>query len=444
MFYQQDQNTRYALIKVQDITNYGFDIKYASSTDPILSKGWFFSSPNISVNGSTCYIDYSNTYNTSDRIYLNRSFGSMTAGTTFYVSSSQYYDAEKDYKTTIGGTCNFSTSLNNGKLIVATIASGFTSTNSYSYYAKENFIDFPQYTFGHNGTTGYCYILNTLPETGTNTFQKMGILGSGFSAEEYIDISGGTNSNASRIKVYGTSTLKDKQEILYFTSGGTTQNLIQSKTTINLYLRGNAANADYNFSPQSLGIITISDKTTNSIVDCYENQNGNQSIFRKNQLGSTYSSAYYSCNKCFDKIYGLDTSTAISPIFLPFTHSIYFLIESLVVGTTTKYGLYTYKDGSSLNGFLSSGSFKVAVTSFVVPLTGQNLKIDLSHPSLLGYDLFFYIDENRTIPLKDRLNIYGPPGKNTSFAFITKPDYVVTYYGTLAGPTNINFTIQFS
>jgi hypothetical protein len=444
MYYLAESSTPYALIKVQDITNYGFNVLYASTSDPILSKGWALSTPNISINGSTCYIDYSNVYNTSDRVYLLRSFGSMTAGTTFYINSSQYYDAEKDYRVTVGGTCNFSSSLNNGKIIIATISSGLSGTTSYSYFNKENFIDVPQYTFYHNGSTGYCYLLNTFPTTGTNTFSKMGMLGSGFSAEEYIDISGGTADNSSRIKVYGTSILKDSQEILYFASGGTTQNLIQTKNTINLYIRGDASQANYNFSPQSLGIFTVSDSTTNNIIDCYENQNGNQGTFRTNLLTSAYTGAYYSCNKCLDKIYGLDSSNALGPIFLPFTHSLFLLIETNTTGTLTTYGLYTYRDGGSVNGTVSSNAAKTKVSNFALPANAQNLKIDLSHPSLLGYSLLFFTDEARSIPMSSGLNIYGPLGKNTSFAFIKKPQGIATYYGRLLGDYTIDFTVQFT
>ena len=147
MYYIPESSTRYALIKVQEATNYGFNILYASTSDPILSKGWIASTPNISINGSTCYIDYSHVYNTSDRIFLQRTFGSMTAGTTFYVNSSQYYDAEKDYRILVGGTCNFSSTLNSGRIIIGTIAAGLSGTTAYSYYNKENFVDTPQYTF---------------------------------------------------------------------------------------------------------------------------------------------------------------------------------------------------------------------------------------------------------------------------------------------------------
>jgi len=448
MYYLAESSTPYALIKVQDITNYGFNVLYASTSDPILSKGWALSTPNISINGSTCYIDYSNVYNTSDRIYLKRSFGSMTAGTTFYINSSKYYDADKDYRTSIGGTCNFSSSLNNGKIIIATINSGFSGSTAYSYYAKENFIDVPQYTFSHNGNTGYCYILNTFATTGTNTFSKMGILGSGFSAEEYIDISGGTADNASRIKVYGTAILKDNQEILYFASGGTTQNLIESQNTINSYIRGDAAEANYNFSSKLLGIFTIADKTTNNIIDCYENQNGNQGIFRTNLLSSSYIGTYYTCNKCLDKIYGLDSSFALGPTFLPFTNNISFLIETTtntnVSGSVVTYGLYAYRDGLASNGIVNAGTSKVKIDTYLLPSTAQNLKIDLSHPSLQGYSLLFFSDSARSIPVTTNLNIYGPPGNNTSFAFIVKtPNTVATYYGRLVGDYTIDFTIQF-
>jgi hypothetical protein len=64
----------FTLNTVRSYKNYGLIIQ-GNTYDPIWSKGWLLSSPNISIQGTTCYIDYSQSFDTSDRIYLKRTFG---------------------------------------------------------------------------------------------------------------------------------------------------------------------------------------------------------------------------------------------------------------------------------------------------------------------------------------------------------------------------------
>lgn len=443
MFYPTEKNNN-ALIKVQEIKNYGFKILYANSNDPIISQGWINSKPNIFINGTTCYVDYSHVYDISDRTYLNRTFGSLVAGNTFRINDSQYYDSDKSINTIVGGTCTFSSTLNEGRIIVGSIVSGLNGLTNYCYFSKENFVDTPQYSFVTNGLTGYYYMLNTLPYSSTNSFVKMGMLGSSYGTEEYVDVSGGTNENATRIKVNSVATLKDNQEILYFASGGTAQDFSTTNTTVSLYLRGEAAKANYNYSPRSLGIFVITDEN-NNVTDCFENQNGNQSIFRKTSLGATYTGTYYACNKCFDKIYGNVGNFELAPIFLPFTNMIFPLIESSTTNGIQTYGLYVYRDGAATStGVLNPNSNKVKISEFSLPSTAQNLKIDLSHPSLLGYTLEIYYDEAKTIIASTNIDIYGNPGFNTSFAFIKKGFASLSLYCTLKGQYTIDFIIRFT
>jgi hypothetical protein len=428
----------YALNVVRTFINYGFYIQGATSSDPVFTKGWINSTPNILIKGNTCYIDYSHVYDVSDRVYLNRTFGSFTGGSgkTFYFSPTEYFDEETNSRYTVGGTCNFSQSLNQSRIIVATIGSGFTGNTNYNYYSKENFTSIPQYTFTDSGKTGYYYMINSMPELSPTGFINCGALGTAFDTEDYVQISGGTAENYGRIPIYGSTRLKDGQEIMYFTSGGTTQDFITTPTTVRIYLRGEPSLASYETSEIVTGILTINDGYGN-IVDCYENQNGNQSIFRKAAVSSTRNANYFLCKSCPDLIYGNNLTVPSGPILSEFGNVLFLYIKVSQFGNTTNYILNS-----------QSSSSRVATTSqteFNLTNTPSNLKIDFSHPSLIGYSFSGFTDPERTISADASIQIFGPLGYNTAYVFVTANRLpTTTLYCSLKGPQTINFTITFT
>lgn len=435
----------YPLNKVRSLKNYGLYITGACTADPIFSKGWLNAKPNVLVNGNTCYIDYSHIFDISNRIYLKRTFGSFAtnSGQTFYFSPSEYYDEITGSRYTLGGTCNFSQSINDSRLIVATITSGFTSNPSYNYYSKENFVDFPQYTFTSIGQTGYYYLVNSLPDLSQINFINSGALGTAFGTQDYIEISGATGNNLGRLLVYGSSTLKDGQEILYLLSGGQDQNFATTPTTVDFYLRGDPSKAIYNNSDSSTGIMLIKDKNGN-IIDCFENQNGNQNIFRKERLNPLYVSSYILCKTCPEYVYGENLSLPSGPILDAFGNVLFLYIQSSSVFGSTIYSLYSqsiYLPSSSNLTFAASN----AINSFTFSNNPSNLKIDLSHPSLIGYMMNVYLDENRSIMANSVVDIFGYLGYSTSYAYVYKSRMGSSVlYCTLSGPQNINFTLTFS
>jgi len=416
----------YTLNNVRTMTNYGFYI-IGNTYDPIFTKGVINSKPNISINGATCIIDYSHVFDVSEVIYLKRTFGGLSAGNTFGMPLSNYYDEFYSVNTTVGGTCTFNSTLNDGKIIVGTRLSGFTLNTDYNYYSKENFTTVPQYTFNATGGTIGCFLVNSLPNLNKLSFKKLGIVGSIFGFEEYIDLSGGTADNATRIPVYGTVTLKDGQEVLYFTSGGTTQNFINTGTTLNLYLRGRPSLLTAPYTSDTTGIFTIYNSSTGNLLYCFANQSLNQSTLRKYLLTSPYVGYFDSCPSCYDLIYG-DVGTSWSTVLPEFTNLIYIkLTETSTVETVT--ALSTYTTSSSL--------FPVTITSS----SNNILKIDLSHPSLIGYNLQLYYDGSYNIPVGTAFNVYGVAGYNGSYAILTSYVSPSTIYGVLSGKQNLYFTI---
>lgn len=446
----QSLSNPYALNSVRTFKNYGFYIEGATAVDPIFSKGWMTVTPNVLVKGNTCYIDYSHVYDVSNRVYLNRTFGSFTGGSgkTFYFSPTEYVDEETNSRYTVGGTCNFSQSLNGTRIIIATIGSGFTSNSNYNYYKKENFTSNPQYTFTDTGRTGYYYLINSLPELSQTGFINSGALGTAIGgAEEYIEISGGTAQNFGRIPIYGASVFKDGQEIMYFTSGGTAQDLTTIPTTINLYLRGDPTWAQSDIAQSNLGLLLVKDLNGN-IIDCYENQNQNQSIYRSKAFISSYTGSFILCKTCPDVIYGEAISLPSGPILDSFLNVLFLYVTTSTLGNTTYYALNTQSIPSRpsiSNLSISSNLSSISITNFDYLNITSNLKIDLSHPSLLGFEFDIFTDPERTIRANELVNIFGPLGYNTSYAYVysaTSP--VRTLYCTLYGPQTINFTLTFN
>ena len=146
----------YVLNARKKIENYGLQL-YGSTYDPAFSQGAISSKPNISIIGSSCFIDYSETFNTSDLSYLKKIFKTTPAGTTFSFNNAEYYDEEKNYITNVNGIVRFETLTNSDKLIIGGVISGFTYTSNYKLYKQENFVKIPQFSTN----TDFIYLGNT-------------------------------------------------------------------------------------------------------------------------------------------------------------------------------------------------------------------------------------------------------------------------------------------
>jgi len=428
-------STPSTLNNVRNYKNFGL-VVYGNTADPILTKGWISSNPNILVQGTTCYLDYSHVYNTSDLVFLKKTFGRFSSGTTFSIPSSQYYDQEKSITTTLGGTLNYRYNLNNGKIVVSSINSGFTFSSSYNFYSKDNFVDTPQYVFSNTGFTGN-FVLNTFPNK-NSSFEEMGFLGNQFNFEEYIDFSGATSTNYGRLKIDGFAKLKDGQEILYTVSGTTFQNLTDSQVQLKSYIRGVSDVTEIQEPENITGIYRIQDASS-KIVNCFEKQNYYQVYLRNQSLGSTYNGYWINCDTCPDDVYSEGLVTEGSQTNLVFDNSVYLFINKIVntvVNSTvasSAYAVYTQR--------LYSGSAQVAARlSFSI---SQALKIDLSHASLQGWKFDIFMDPQYTIPLSSNLVVSGQPGYNQAFVLVqSKPNTPRTLYCLFQGPQTLTFVIN--
>jgi hypothetical protein len=421
---------------VRSYKNYGLVIQ-GNTYDPILTKGRISSSPSILISGNTCYLDYSHVYDTSDVIFLKRTFGRFSAGNTFYMQSTEYYDPNTGTREYVGGTLGFSSTLNEGKIIIASTKSGMTYSSTYNFYLKDNFVSTPQYVFSNTGLTAN-FIVNTLPSSVPLSFEKMGFLGSELGFEEYIDFSGATSSNYGRLVVGGTVTLQDNQELLYLTSGTTFQNLTSAATELKMYIRGSSDVSEIQQPENITGIYRIHD-SNNKLVECYENQNYYQAYLRKQTLGTAYTGYWVQCDTCPDSIFSESLATDGVQSNLLFDNSVFLFISTISTNVATNlvpsitYGVFTQR---SLSGSAQSAgrlSFAVAV----------GLKIDLSHASLQGWKFEIYSDPTFTIPISNNIHVSGQPGFDQAYVLVVSAvDVPRTLYCKLIGPQTLTMVFN--
>jgi hypothetical protein len=422
---------------VRSYKNYGISV-YGNTYDPIFQKGWLNSAPNILIQGNTCYLDYSHTYNTSDRSFLKKSFGVVPAGTTFNLGSVQYYDNKTETKKTLFGTCLYQSSLNDNKIIVGTIVSGLSGDTAYNFYNRENFLTSPQYTFTYSGNTSFNYILNSLPNVNQTNFEKMGFIGSNFGFEEYVEIIGGTGLNFGKLKVSALSALKDGEEVLYLTGTAQNQTLITTPTIVNMYIRG-ASDVDEIQKPKNLlGIYRIHDES-NNLINCFENQNEYQTFLRKQSLGATLSGYWSQCQTCPDMAYGEDFIGDDYTSNLLFDNQVYLYIRT---DTTTSFPDFVPVTSNFVLTQRNYSGDPQNASNLTFTIT-NGLKIDLSHASLQNWNFDLFVDPSYTQPLINSFVKSGVPGYNNAFVLIQKTEKTPSrLYGRFTGPSFLPVTIQ--
>ena len=419
------------LNKIRSMSNYGFYIT-GNTVDPIYSKGWISSTPNISIQGSSVYIDYSHTYDTSDLTYLRKIFG--TTGITCSFSEVNYFDDNKNIKTKIGGTIQIQKTLNGNKIIIGSIISGFTSSNTYNYYLKENFLSTPEITRQASGSyTGY-FLVNSLPKLSLSTFKTLGLLGQDLGYEEYIELAGACGENQGRLQVKSICTLKDNTELLYFSAGVTAQDFSQKLTTLDVYMRGDTEKLVAPGGSNLTGIFLTRNTSSNSIINCSEYQTQDQAIMRQDFINLdpsiiNVSSYFINCKSCYDLVYGYDSGIVLdTQVGESFNSLIFIKVEE-----------NTSSIIPSVNLFLSTTNNTV----FIPSNTENVVKIDLSHPSLLKYDMFLYTEVTRSVLINTPDFVkYGEIGYNNSYAILKNYGKNRTIYGTLKGPNTINFSFN--
>lgn len=429
----------YTLNEVKRIKNYGISIN-GSTYDPIFTKGFLNSSPNVSIVGTSCYIDYSNTTNISDLTFLKKFFAVSPVGTTFSLSQGDYYDEGKDVRLDISGVFSKVSSLNDDKLIVGGIVSGFTYTANYSYFNKNNFVKIPQYTTGYTGgATAANYILNNLASNPEKSFINAGLIGSSFGKEEYIEILESA-SNKGKLKVNSAVILKDNKELVYLNSSLSNENLGTTYSNCVMYVRGNSNPIVLNYSRKELGCYVVYDNNGNQL-SCFENQNRLQAFLRSQAEDESYSAYWVPCLDC-SRLSDNAINAATSDRSLYFDASVFFYVteQSFVsLNNSAQYQIeYSYTLLSNANG---NGT--ALPTSEIEFSIDYGFKLDLSHPSLKQFTVESYSDPSKSVPMTEHIFEMGLPGYDQAGLIYQKTDTSPKIiYLEFSGPTTFNVIIK--
>jgi hypothetical protein len=398
----------FVLNATKELENYGLHL-YGSTYDPIFTQGYLRSKPNVSIIGSSCFIDYSQTYNTSDLTFLKKTFKNTPTGTTFAFSNANYYDGEKDYLVDFSGVMSFESITNNDKLLIGGIVSGFTYTTNYKLYYRENFTQTPQFTTSYRGgLTSSNYMLNNITNNPAKSFINAGFVGSAFNKEEYVELIGST-ANSGKLKVNSVTVLKDNREVLYTDVSLQNESSLTQNSSITQYIRGNANPEILAKSRKALGCYVIVDENGNQ-VNCFENQNELQAFLRSQHEGITHSAYWVPCLLC-SRLSDNAFNAAAADKSILFDAEVFLTVrETQVPSFSPSNDLivnYSYSLYGNQNGNLSP----VNSLTFTVD---NGFKIDLSHPSLKGFEPKLYIDSQRTIEYNGTYYLIGTPGFDQS------------------------------
>ena len=414
----------------QVIQNYGFEIA-GSTYDPVFTKGYINSSPNVSIAGSSCFIDYSECYDNSDRTTLVKMFQNTPAGTTFALSNGDYYDADVEIRRDISGVLQLETLTGNNKLIIGGIVSGFTYDSTYTYYSKNNFVKPPQYSTTYIGATNSNWIKNTLNDSKFKSVVNKGILGSVFSKQEYIEIAGST-LNSGKLLVSGSLQLKDKKEIIYCGVTLTNENVASSFKTITQFIRGNSNPDILAKSTKTTGCYVVYNGEGNQ-VNCFEKQNELQAFLRSQYEGATCSTQWVICDSC-SRLSDSSYNAASGDKTFVFDVAIFAQINQSVDGNNnpTAKLLLNYPT-----------SYILRESSLISINMNNGLKLDLSHPSLKGYTVQVYSDNTKTNLISTNLYYLGTPGfDQASIMYLKQANSPRSLYIDFVGPVTLEVNIQ--
>ena len=420
----------YFLNPSQLIQNYGFEIN-GSTYDPIFTKSYVNSSPNVSILGTTCFIDYTNCFSTSDRSTLIKLFKSTPAGTTFALSNGDYFDEYVNVRKDISGVFSFSSLTGNDRLIIGSIVSGFTYDSTYSYYTANNFLNPPQYTTTYKGGTTSNWIVNNLNDGKFKSVANKGILGSIFNKQEYVEISG-SSLNTGKLLVNGSVQLKDKKELIYTGITLTNENLSTTNTTITQFLRGTVNPEILSKSTKTTGCYVVYTSTGNQ-VDCFENQNELQAFLRSQYQGSTYSTEWVVCSSCSNlSNSGVNASRSDKSQ----------LFDALVYAQIT--------ETTDTSGNPSAALYVNYPTSYILRQSSSigvsiinGFKIDLSHPSLQGYTVTVYSENTKTNIITNNLYYTGTPGYDqSSLIYVKEPTSPRNLFIEFKGTVTLDLNVQ--
>jgi hypothetical protein len=426
-----------------------FTLEFIGSTaDPCLTKGYLESSPQVQLVGNSFFFNYSQSKNVNDFKFLKLFFDKLGIGSTFSFSSGKYTNITTGSVLSWDGqfTLRGKTGAYNQYLYFSGLSG--TSGISAGIYNRNLFTTPIQFTAATGGTAAL--LVNKSPDLDPLNFTYLGIYGSDYSFEEYLQVNNST-LNQKRILIKNVLKLNDGTEVIYVdpTVSITNENLYFQQSMVDIYMRGILTPDDINYDQTLNGILRISNTYPGVYTQLLENQNKQQFLLRQLlnpvypvnyywypntkliNFTSSEVAAYTNASYIFAKIYQLVYDTITIPLFS----------TSAILDVPTLIGEETYNVILIDNNDVGYINFNASNTA-----TTKNFKIDLSDARNTDLTISAYSDYACSVPLSKNFAINGTPGKEGAafIYFADRPDTLQSVYLKLERETTMILTIQIS
>jgi len=426
-----------------------FTLEFIGSTvDPCLTKGYIESSPQVQLVGNSFFFNYSQSKNVNDFKFLKLFFDKLSVGSTFSFSSGKYSNITTGSVLSWDG--QFTLQGKTGAYNQYLYFSGLTGTSGISagIYNRNLFTTPIQFTAVTGGTAAL--LVNKSPDLDPLNFTYLGIYGSDYSFEEYLQVNNST-LNQKRILIKNVLKLNDGTEVIYVdpTVSITNENLYFQQSMVDIYMRGILTPDDINYDQTLNGILRISNTYPGVYTQLLENQNKQQFLLRQLlnpvypvnyywypntkliNFTSSEVAAYTNASYIFAKIYQLVYDTITIPLFS----------TSAILDVPTLIGEETYNVILINNNDVGYINFNASNTA-----TTKNFKIDLSDARNTDLTISAYSDFACSVPLPKNFAINGTPGKEGAafIYFADRPDTLQSVYLKLERETTMILSIQIS
>lgn len=414
-------------LNVVKTTDFYYAEFFGNTADPTLTKGLLKSSPNLYKEGSTFFLDYSHTSNSSDLKFLKRFFTKVNVGNTFSISGGIYYDENTQTKYNFEGIYQLSgtTGLYNTliNLTGVSYSASIIDGNYYNYNFK-NSINFSSL----KGITAN-YFASKLNSESPFNLEFFGIYGGDFNSEEYLEVVGAT-LNTERYLIDNFIKLDNGQEIIIINPSNviTNEKLYFKQSTVNLLMRGIPDANTISQSKYQNGII----KKINSeqkTLDIFTNQNLHQRFCREVADNTNYYD-WYAVRET-ENFKNLINPYAYDKLSISYGN-----LSSVKITTTTRSNplnsdILLANRLETTRALLVDGTITSSRNYRInnALISTSNIKIDLSDSSLINWKIFPFYDESCSMPLDDFYYLNGIPGfDGASFIFLSRQNSPKSFY----------------
>jgi hypothetical protein len=399
---------------------------FGNTADPTFAKGLLKSSPNVYKEGSTFFLDYSNSSNSSDLKFLKRFFNKLIFGNTFSISGGNYYDETTQTKYSFDGVYQLSgvTGLYNNfiNLIGISYSASLVDGSYYNY----NFKTPINFTYAKGVTANY--FASKINTSSPFNLEFLGIYGGDLNSEEYLEV-GGSTLNTDRYLIDNCIKLNNGQEIVIINSTTPTTNekLYFKQCNVNLLMRGVPDSNTLSQSKYQNGIIKKIN-TEQKILDILTNQNLHQRFSRAQADPDNYYD-WYAVSET-DNFKNVLNPYLYDKLSMSVDYYSYVRIGVITQTTFTNIStsaipVTTTSTVLNVDNITATSKVYKAISTATIP----NIKIDLSDSSLVGWKILPFYDEACSILLNNYYYLNGVPGfDGASFIFVSNTQAPSSFY----------------